>query len=149
MRRAKRRTAAAVGNTLHVLVACPRYAATSCLCRSLPLVTPPYHTFLLNMGKFNNRHNLDPNKPVLTHLRPQRQFFNKYFFCFFSRRSQMTDSSRQPAQSKTLRLTVVGPCMCACRILSLRWRFAFAKACHVLSFCSLVPNRCCLRSILQ
>ena len=38
---------AAVGNTIYVRVACPRYAVASCLCRSLPFVTPPYHTFLL------------------------------------------------------------------------------------------------------
>ena len=41
------RTAAAVGDTLYVRVAFPRYAAASCLCQSLSFVTPPYHTFLL------------------------------------------------------------------------------------------------------
>ena len=37
------RTAAAVGNTNYVCVACPRYAAASCLCQSMLFVTPPYH----------------------------------------------------------------------------------------------------------
>ena len=41
------RTAAAVGNSIYVRVACPRYAAASCLCQSLSYVTPPDHTFLL------------------------------------------------------------------------------------------------------
>ena len=42
------RTAAAVGDTMYVrIMACPRYAAGSCLCRSRSFVTPPYHIFLL------------------------------------------------------------------------------------------------------
>ena len=88
------RTAAAVGNTIYVRVACPRYSAVSFLCRSLSFVTPPYHTFLLccrsgcacpPMRKHRdlcNSNTLDTNQPILTHLRPQRQFFNEYFFCF-------------------------------------------------------------------
>ena len=53
-------TAAAVGNTIYVRVACPRYAAASCLCRSLSFVTPPHHTFLLYIG----------TQPILIHIRP-------------------------------------------------------------------------------
>ena len=41
------RTAAAVGNTFYVRVACLCYAAASWLCRKPPyFVTGPYHTFL-------------------------------------------------------------------------------------------------------
>ena len=104
------RTAAAVGNTIYVRVACPRYAAASCLCRSLSFVTPPYHTFVLYIGTFKNSNSLDTNQPILIHLRPQRQFFNEYFFCFFLRRSPLTDSSRQHAESKTPPPCVAGPC---------------------------------------
>ena len=59
----------------------------------------------------------------------------------FLRRSQMADS-RQRAESKTLQ---VGPCACACCILSLRRRVAFYchSICHVLlSSRSLLLNTC-------
>ena len=50
------RTASAVGNTIYVRVACPRYAAASCSRLSLTFVTPTYyHTFLLYIGTFKNR----------------------------------------------------------------------------------------------
>ena len=77
---------------------------------------------------------------MLIHSRPQRQFFTNYFF-YFLRRSQIADG-RQRAESKTLQ---VGPCACACYILSLRWRVAFFchSICHVLlSSSSLVLNTC-------
>ena len=35
------------------------------------------------MGTFEKSSNLDTNQPILIHLRPQRQFFNQYFICFF------------------------------------------------------------------
>ena len=66
------RTAAAVGNTIYVRVACPRYAAASCLCRSLSFVTPPLHTFLLYIGTFKNSNtapgNLYTNQPILINI---------------------------------------------------------------------------------
>ena len=40
------RTAAAVGYTIYVRAASPRYAAASCFCQSLSSVTPPYRIFL-------------------------------------------------------------------------------------------------------
>ena len=110
------RTTAAVGSTIYVRVACPRHAAASCLCRSLPFVTPPYHTFLLYIGTLKNSDNLDTNQPILIHLRPQRQLFNEYFFCVFLQdrryKQQQTTCGEQNAT------TVRGRTMCACRILS-------------------------------
>ena len=53
------RTAAAVSNTIFVRVACPRYAAACCLCRSLSFFTPPHGTFLLYIGTFKSSNNLD------------------------------------------------------------------------------------------
>ena len=79
-------TAAAVGNTNYVRVACPRYAAASCFCRSLSFVTPPYHTFLLYIRTSKNStrsNNLDgPTNPSL-HIHVHRgSFLTEYFFCF-------------------------------------------------------------------
>ena len=45
------RTAAAVGNTVYVRVACPRYPAASYLCRRLSFVTPPHHTVKIRPRK--------------------------------------------------------------------------------------------------
>ena len=111
------RTAAAVGNTIYVRVACPRYAAASCLCRSLSqFVTPPYHTFLLcwrsgcacpSMRKHRdlcNSTTLDTNPSL--HIYVHRGSSLTTFLLLFLRRSQMTDS-RQHTESKTLQ---VGPC---------------------------------------
>ena len=77
-------TAAAVGNTIYVLVACPRYAVASCLGRSLSFVTPPYHTFLLHIGTFKNSNNLETNQPILIHLLPSTEaVLTSTFFVFF------------------------------------------------------------------
>ena len=122
----------AVSNTIYVCVACPRYAPASFLCRSLSFVTLPYHTFLLYIRTFKSSNTvpgiLDTNQPILTHLihlRPQRQFFNEYFFCFILRRTA-EDNMRRAKNATT---AVVGPCAraasspytaasCFCHILS-------------------------------
>ena len=107
------RTAAAVGNTIYVRVACPRYAAASCLCRSLSFVTPPHHTFLLYIGTFKKStrsNSLDTNQPILVHLCPQRQFFNQDFFsCFFFAKIA-DDRQQQKTCGEQNATTVVGSC---------------------------------------
>ena len=145
-------TAAAVGDTIYVRLACPCYAEASCLCRSLSqFVTPPYRTFLLccrsgcacpSMRKHRdlcNSNNLDTNPSLYIHVHRGSSLTS--IVSVFLRKSQMADS-RQRAESKTLQ---VGPCACACCILSLRRRVAFFchSICHVLlSSCSLVLNTC-------
>ena len=81
------RTEAAVGNTIYVRVACPRCAAASYLCRSLSFVTPPHHTFLLYIGTFKSSKHFHLDRPTNPSLhvykvRPQKQFFNEFFFVF-------------------------------------------------------------------
>ena len=77
------RTAAGVGNTIYVRVACPRYAAASCLCRSLSFVTPTHHTFLLYIGTFKSSNNLDrPTNPSL-HMYVHGGSFSTSIFQFF------------------------------------------------------------------
>ena len=95
-----------------------------------------------NIGTFKNSNYLDTNQPNLTHLRPPRQFFNAFFAKIADDRQQQTTCGEQ-------NVTTVyrGRTMCACRILSLRWRVAFVIACHVLSSCSLVLNTCYLHNI--
>ena len=78
-----RRTAAAVGNTIYVRVPCPRYAAASCLYRSLSFVTSPHHTFLLYTGTLIISNNLDrPINPAL-HIYVHRGSFSMIIFLFF------------------------------------------------------------------
>ena len=145
-------TAAAVGDTIYVRLACPRYAAASCLCRSLcQNLSPPYRTFLLccrsgcacpSMRKHRdlcNSNNLHANPSLYIYVHGGSS--STRIVSVFLRRSQMANS-RQRAESKTLQ---VGPCACACCILSLRPRVAFFchSICHVLLFSSsLVLNTC-------
>ena len=69
------RTAAAVGNTIYVRVACPGYAAASGLCRSLSFVTLPHHTFLLYIGSFKSSNNLDGSTTPSQHINVHRGSF--------------------------------------------------------------------------
>ena len=89
--------------------------------------------------------NLDTNTSL--HLRPHGRFFNEYVsvFCFFAK---IADDRRQHTTVRRAK-RYRGRTMCACRTLSIMRRIAFVIACHVLSSCSLVPNTCCLHSILQ
>ena len=132
------RTAAAVGNTIYVRVACPRYAAASCLCRSLSqFVTSPYHTFFLcwrsgcacpSMRKHRhlcNSTTLVTNPSlhiyvILTHLRPQRHFFNDFSSVVFAKIADDRQQTTYGEQNAT------GRTVCACRILSLRRRVALS-----------------------
>ena len=77
------RTAAAVGNTICVRVACPRYAAASCLCRSLSFVTPPHHTFLLYIGTFKSSDYLDRTTNPSLHIYVHTGSFFMSIFLFF------------------------------------------------------------------
>ena len=103
------RTAAAVGNTIYVRVACPRYAAASCLCRSLSFVIPPHHTFLLYIRTFKSSNYLDrPTNPSLHIYVYRGSFLKSIFSVYFAKiaddRQQQTTCGEQNAT------TVVGPC---------------------------------------
>ena len=120
-------------------VAYPRYAAASCWCRSLPSVTPPYHMLLLCCRSGCACPSMRKHRDL--HLRPQRQFFTSIFPVFFCEdRRRQTAADNMHKAKRYYR----GRNMCACRILSLRRRVAFVIACHVLSSCSLVLNKCLL-----
>ena len=115
------RTAAAVGNTIFVRVAWPRYAAAIV---SEPVISHPtiahVSAVLLlwvrvsidecgNIGTFKNSNNLQTNQPILKQLRPQKQFFNEYFFSFFLAKIA-DDRQQQTTCGEQNTTTVVGPC---------------------------------------
>ena len=98
------------------IMACPRYAAASCLRRSLPFVTPPYRIFMLCcrcLRMFIDCAMVSATSPGLgfphplspctyVRLKIWRGSFFRVIFDFFLRRSQTT--SRQHAESTTTSL---------------------------------------------
>ena len=123
-------TAAAVGDTIYVRLPCPRYAAASCFCQSpLSFDTPLCRTFLLScrsgcacssMQKHRDLCNINIDTNPSLHIYVHRGSSLTSIFCFFAKVAG--DRQQTTCGEQTLQ---VGPCACACCILSLRRRVGF------------------------
>ena len=146
------RTAAAVGGTIHVRLACPRYASTSCLCRSLLyFFTPPYHAFLLccrsgcacpsmrKHGDLCKSNNLDTNPSLYIYVRKGSALTSIFSVVFakIADARQQTRCGEQNATGRTMCVSVLYPLFTAASC------FFCPSICHaLLSSCSLVLNTC-------
>ena len=142
------RTAAVVGDTIYVRSACPRYAAASCLCRSLSSLAPHHTTRFCcaaslgarvhrcgNIGTFLcNSNNLDTIPSVYIYVQRGSSLtsISSVVFAKIADGRQQTTCGEQNATGRTMCVRVLYPLFTAVS--------CFFVTAYVTCYCPLAPS---------